>query len=45
MKCPYCDGELEEGAVISQTVPQWLKKDEKNSKQSGRKAKTLLMEK
>ncbi len=29
MKCPYCDGELEEGAVISQTVPQWLKKDEK----------------
>lgn len=29
MKYPYCDGEMEEGALISRMVPQWLKKDEK----------------
>jgi hypothetical protein len=29
MKCPYCDNEMEEGALIIKTVPQWLKKDEK----------------
>lgn len=30
MKCPYCDNEMEEGAVISKMVPQWVKKGEKN---------------
>lgn len=29
MKCPYCDSEMEEGALISRMVPQWLKKGEK----------------
>ena len=29
MKCPYCNGEMEEGKVTSKTVPQWLKSGEK----------------
>ena len=29
MKCPYCDNEMEEGALIIKTVPQWVKKGEK----------------
>ncbi len=32
MKCPYCDSEMEEGAVISKMVPQWLKQGEKKGR-------------
>ena len=24
MKCPYCEAEMEEGALVSQRVPQWI---------------------
>ena len=29
MKCPYCDNEMEEGALRSRVVPEWVKKGEK----------------
>lgn len=29
MECPYCESGMEEGALISQRVPQWVKKGEK----------------
>ncbi len=32
MKCPYCQNEMEEGAIVSQRVPQWLKSGEKKGR-------------
>ena len=29
MNCPYCGSEMEEGALVSRMVPQWIKKGEK----------------
>lgn len=32
MRCPYCDSEMQEGALISQMVPQWVNKGEKKGR-------------
>lgn len=32
MTCPYCGSEMEEGALISRMVPQWLKKGEEKGR-------------
>ena len=32
MKCPYCDNEMEEGALVSRMVPQWVKNGEKKGR-------------
>lgn len=32
MKCPYCDTEMEEGALVSRMIPQWVKKGEKKGR-------------
>lgn len=29
IKCPYCGSDMEEGALVSRMVPQWIKKGEK----------------
>ena len=32
MKCPYCQSEIEKGALVSQRVPQCLKNGEKKGR-------------
>lgn len=32
MKCPYCENEMEEGALVTQRVPQWITSGEKKGR-------------
>jgi uncharacterized protein YbaR (Trm112 family) len=43
MKCPYCEGELETGVLLSQKVPEWNGENSKFKLQVKKKMTTNEM--